>query len=706
MDKIIEAILKIIPFGKLFEWLGLGKELSAGLAIVVTAILLYIIGNWVKGYLLHLQNKKTATDLSPYFTYEKVKQARDLFIQTQGQNLPPSYEEEMKQSNSFIVKKQLIPWFLNTAFNEKKDSNKYYLILADSGMGKTTFMINLYVNYHAKYGRKHKIKLIPFGDDRILEHLKELGKKQDETKNTILLLDAFDEYKGLLPPETPDNLTDEERFRKQFDEIAKLTQDFREVVITSRTQYFPGEEKEDYTLRIKNFSTDSYHKLVKLYLSPFDENEIKQYLNKKYGAIKFWNQDKKRIANSVVHASPKLMVRPMLLAYIDYLVDENKVYKTTFDIYNTLIEKWIDREAKKRKDELTDRAKFEKDLYHFSQKIALVIYENILQNPSASINKETAIQVCADHNLDLKHYEITGQSLLTRDANFNWKFAHKSILEFFIAKHAIEDFDFYLKLVANNFASIDMTKVFCNDFKLVLQMEKVKGGTFQQESRKVTLSDFYISKFQVTQKLYQAITGNNPSNFKGENLPVESVSWYEAVEFCNKLSEKVGKQPYYNIDKSKEDNNNKNDDDKIKWTVTINKGAKGYRLLTEAEWEFAARGGEQSKGFEYSGSNIIGEVAWYEKNSGKQTHPVGEKKPNELGIYDMSGNVWEWCYDWYDGYEKGDVENPQGAKTASYRVDRGGSWSSDASDCRAANRSSWNAYSRDSDLGFRLVLSL
>jgi len=713
MDKIIEAILKIVPFGKLFERLGLGKELSAGLSVIVIAILLYIIGNWVKKYLNHLQNKKTATDLYPYFTFDKVKQSRDLFIQTQGQNLPPSYEEEMKDGNSFIVKKQLIPWFLKTAFNEKKESNKYYLILADSGMGKTTFMINLYVTYHSKYGRKHKIKLIPFGDDRIVEQLKELSKKQEEAKNTILLLDAFDEYKGLLPPETPDNLTDEDRFRKQFDEIAKLTQDFREVVITSRTQYFPGQEKEDYILKIKNFSTDSYHKLVKLYLSPFDENEIRQYLNKKYGVLKFWNRSKKRIAKSVVDASPKLMVRPMLLAYIDYLVDEKQKYKRVYDIYDKLIEKWIKREAEKRKEKLTEREKFEHDLLYFSQKIALLIYENIHKNPNASIDKESAIKICKENNFDLKDYEITGQSLLTRDVSHNWKFAHKSILEFFIAKHANKELFFYLNLVKSNFSSIDMTGAFCNDLKL-FSMIFVKGGTFQQESRKVTLSDFFISKFQVTQKLWREVMGADPSDlkFKGEdNNPVENVNWYDAIEFCNKMSLIAKLQQYYTIDKKKRDSNNISESDKIRWTVTINKEANGYRLPTEAEWEYAAGWGNGNTGngrTEWAGTNSessLGTYAWYRENSGGKTHPVGEKKHNELGIYDMSGNVWEWCWDWYGDYEKGEVKNPQGAPSGSSRVYRGGSWYYGADYCRSAYRIGDTPGNRYNGLGFRLVRS-
>ncbi len=202
------------------------------------------------------------------------------------------------------------------------------------------------------------------------------------------------------------------------------------------------------------------------------------------------------------------------------------------------------------------------------------------------------------------------------------------------------------------------------------EMVLVKGGTFTRASQKVTLSDFSIGKFPVTQKQWQTIMGNNPSNFKGENLPVESVNWDDCQEFIKKLNEKTGKI---------------------------------FRLPTEAEWEFAARGGNQSKGFEYSGSNSIDEVAWYRSNSDSKTQPVASKKANELGIYDMSGNVWEWCNDWYGDFSNSAVTNPQGAQSGSSRVLRGGSWFNDVNSCRSSYRSWLGPSIRNDDGGFRLA---
>lgn len=244
-------------------------------------------------------------------------------------------------------------------------------------------------------------------------------------------------------------------------------------------------------------------------------------------------------------------------------------------------------------------------------------------------------------------------------------------------------------------------------------MVKIDGSTFMMGSNqvydqakpvhKVTLSSFLISKYEVTQELWESVMGNNPSEFKGVKSPVETVNWYDVVEFCNKLSVKEWLTPAYKIDKTQEDPNNTSSYDKLKWIVTCDFNSNGYRLPTEAEWEYAARGGEKSKGYTYSGSYDIDVVAWYTNNSGSTTHDVGTKQPNELGLYDMSGNVWEWCWDWKGKYTSVNQTDPRGPNSGTHRVLRGCCWGKTEVSCRVAHRNDEDPDYRSNNNGFRLV---
>lgn len=215
-------------------------------------------------------------------------------------------------------------------------------------------------------------------------------------------------------------------------------------------------------------------------------------------------------------------------------------------------------------------------------------------------------------------------------------------------------------------------------------MVAVKGGTFtmgatyddaevdaevdEEPAHEVTLSDYYIGQTEVTQALWEAVMGSNPSNHKGDNLPVENVSWDDCQVFIQKLNQLTGKQ---------------------------------FRLPTEAEWEYAARGGRKSQGYKYTGDDYIGSVAWYSGNSGYETHPVATKQANELGIYDMSGNVWEWCSDWFGGYQSSSQSDPQGPSSGSRRVYRGGC-SIFAWGCRVSFRDCNTPDFCNTNLGLRL----
>ncbi len=217
-------------------------------------------------------------------------------------------------------------------------------------------------------------------------------------------------------------------------------------------------------------------------------------------------------------------------------------------------------------------------------------------------------------------------------------------------------------------------------------MVYVQGGTFtmgatseqgsdaddnEKPTHRVTVSSYYIGQTEVTQALWQAVMDNNPSHFKGLNRPVENISYNDCKAFIRKLNSLTGQN---------------------------------FRLPTEAEWEFAARGGNKSRGYKYAGSDNLSTVAWYDNNSGNATHPVAQKSPNELGLYDMSGNVWEWCYDWYGNYSSNAQTKPQGPYSGSYRVGRGGGCYGFARSCRVSYRSSGTPSSSYCNLGLRLAL--
>ena len=230
-------------------------------------------------------------------------------------------------------------------------------------------------------------------------------------------------------------------------------------------------------------------------------------------------------------------------------------------------------------------------------------------------------------------------------------------------------------------------------------MIRVDGGTFlmgatkeqaksvnadEKPAHQVTLSTFYIGETTVTQELWETVMGSNPSKYAGYDKPVDKVSWEDCQVFLKELNKIVGKQ---------------------------------FRLPTEAEWEFAARGGIKSRGYKYSGSNKIKDVAWIDSNtwlaksktedghSGLGSRDVKTKQPNELGIYDMSGNIWEWCQDWYGMYDGNAQTNPGGVSTGKQKVRRGGSWFNDGRGARVSMRAGSAPDKRDESIGFRLALS-
>ena len=230
-----------------------------------------------------------------------------------------------------------------------------------------------------------------------------------------------------------------------------------------------------------------------------------------------------------------------------------------------------------------------------------------------------------------------------------------------------------ISIPVKNGITIDMVKVEAGTFMMGATSKMENTDSWEKPVHKVTLTnDYYMGKYEVSQALWQVVMGSNPSYFKGDNLPVEVVSWDTCQVFINKLNSMTGRK---------------------------------FRLPTEAEWEYAARGGKKSCGYQYSGSNNISDVAWYDENSESKTHPVGMKQANELGLYDMTGNVNEWCQDRNRSYVTSSQINPTGALRGAWRVIRGGSWNSYMRNCHSSFRCSAKPVYRDFDQGLRLVLS-
>lgn len=324
-----------------------------------------------------------------------------------------------------------------------------------------------------------------------------------------------------------------------------------------------------------------------------------------------------------------------------------------------------------------------------------VISEIIITQSGVELNIEDKL-LSIESRGDTLSIPVNSNTQWTFDSQINWCEVNKdenNLLIIIKRNYIMDERNGIISVNAGEVSfDITITQSGCQWFES-FEMIDVKGGTFYMGAQKdnpaetnydalayqiespvhqVSISSYAIGKFEVTQAQWNAAMGNNPSNIQGENLPVENVTWEEVQAFISILNEKSG----------------------------LN-----YRLPTETEWEFAAKGGDKSDKFDYSGNSVLSACGWYYSNSEATTHEVGSKNPNELGIYDMSGNVREWCNDWFGYYSSSMEDNPQGAYDGNMKVNRGGSWTTPAVNCRNTYRHTDYPYEKALDLGFRLVLS-
>lgn len=374
-----------------------------------------------------IQNYRDSKSLFPYYFDGATRKARKNFIRTKCQNIDPSDEINLTSSFAFAAKEDLLNFFLNKVFKHNQTNNQFYLILGDSGMGKTTFMLNLFSRFNGIIGsvfRRNKIILLPLGLDK--ETLMSEIRKISEPDKTTILLDGFDEAPYILHDD----------IAAEFDNLIDLVKGFKTALITCRTHYFSSEKDEPNELKVRKFNTEGngYHSVKKMYISPFDDKDVNKYINKYFGVFSF---KQKKIAHKIIEKTDDLLYRPMLLSYINELVNDKKQdYKNRIDIYEVLVESWLNREANKYPE--NQKYIFRSHLAFFTYEICKYIYENYSEN-GLYVPLEKIEMLSKEFQIDLNKIELKSRSMLNRNSIGYYKFSHKSIFEFILAYLAYQN---------------------------------------------------------------------------------------------------------------------------------------------------------------------------------------------------------------------------------------------------------------------------
>lgn len=451
----------------------------------------------------YINEIKEKHDLFPYFSSSVIRESKRNFIKTKCQNIDPANDINYKSSHAFSTKEDLLNFFLKRVFKIKENDNRFYLILGDSGMGKSTFMLNLFSRYNSFLNiklNKEKIKLLPLGEN--FKVIKDKILEMENPKKTILLLDGFDE----IP------LIEDETIKGKFDEIIDLVKEFSTVIITCRTHFFSSEKEEPFELKIKKYNTNGngFHIVKKIYISPFDEKDIRKYVNKTF---RFYEIYKKQKAFKIIEGTNDLMVRPMLLSYIKDIIDADKQNLSTgFDIYEALIVNWLKRESNKYEQD--KRRDFQLNLVYFTYEVTKYIYENYEKN-GIYIPLEIAHKISSDFKINLNDIEIKSRSLLNRNSLGNYKFSHKSIYEFFLAYLAYVDrkFDSEAYTLDYNLENYDQSKKFIED---IIKSNRFKFALPQLEEKEIHYNIGLYEKIIKAKNKVKNITiqWNNGNQFK------------------------------------------------------------------------------------------------------------------------------------------------------------------------------------------------
>lgn len=444
---------------------------------------------------------KNAKDLSDFFdSYKAIWEYKNNYVKTQGIDRPPDEEDEPIEAYEASNRKPLIDFFFKQVFNN--ETKRIYLILGGAGMGKTTFLINLFIKYNSLiFSRKYRIKYIPLSDpssDEFINKYKNDGSPNSDGSDTILLLDALDEDIKL-----------EENYEQRIYNLISQVRTFRKVIITCRTQFFPEEEREKFGFTIPNQGKDyGVKKIIIKYIAPFNSKEINLFIRFKYKAkfnflgLSIYLDSKRRLAEKIVEKASNLMARPMLLDHIDFLLNSDASYIYEYDIYRELVEHWIRRESIKQPHKT--KQNFKEEMMKFMLECARLIYNNFINDKGLFLDTHEINKLSSSKDIDLTKLDVGTRSILNRNTKGRYKFSHKSILEYLLARKdaetlsynefiSFEHFDFG-KMLRDQiiFTSIvgRYQQVFYNflTFEKLFQSSSVIGDDFERVKRDVNWS--------------------------------------------------------------------------------------------------------------------------------------------------------------------------------------------------------------------------
>jgi formylglycine-generating enzyme required for sulfatase activity len=635
--------------------------------------------------------------------------------------------DELRDERQTAARQPAFEW-INEFFQKRKmplekDGSHQMFILSDAGMGKTSLLLMIKLMHLTKFWPpEYDCELFKLGDDT-MDRVRILPNKG----KTVLLLDALDEDRQAW-----------KRIRERLKELLLVTEDFRRVIISSRTQFFPAMEPDTFGRgEIKIFSG---HHCPVLFLSPFNDTQVQEFIHRKFPLR--WHhhlrlqagriRKRRKKADYLLDQMQDLRMRPMLLQHIETLLDvDDRQDWNAYTVYEALIYQWLDRELLKlnkmrEQNRNLGRLPKRRELFH----ACLLIAEQMHRQGGRIITeKDLQRLIREDENIRwLEKFELGGRSLLNRNSDRAFRFSHYTIQEFLLAYgvvnkrlvgqeplRATDQLARFVDLadgISHHAVQLDLGDIdpqgyverYKSSWPIQEQLKNcgrgpemmlLPGGRFrmgdiqgkgdkdERPVHEVEVDSFAIGRYPVTFAEYdvfcEATDRGKPEDegWGRGDRPVINVDWQDATEYCDWLRRETGQ---------------------------------AYRLPTEAEWESACRAGSASTWSFGDDEEQLEDYAWYDKNADDQTHLVGEKKANVWGLHDMHGNVWEWCKDWFDNeyyakcHKRSIVKNPQGPDRGAHRVLRGGSCFSRPLHCRAVYRYLNLPENRFDNIGFRLVL--